>query len=81
MKTSPLINRRPMLRLAALAPLGLLIAACGQEGTPEGTPQEGSTSNADAPCTERDGAWFGRTPSGSIVTTQTREACEQRVSP
>lgn len=30
-------------------------------------------------CTERDGAWFGRSEDGAMISSQTQEACEEQL--
>lgn len=54
-----------------------LLAGCGGDSTPEdaATPKAASSG-----CTERDGGWFGRTESGSMIVSQTQAACEDRLN-
>lgn len=56
-----------------LALSAVLLGACGGE-----TDDNGSAT-ASSGCTERDGAWFGRNADGAMITSQTREACEERI--
>lgn len=62
---------------AVLLLSALFLAGCGGSGSETG--DSGPSSEASSGCTERDGAWFGRTQDGAMITTQTREACEERV--
>lgn len=56
----------------------LLLAGCGGDSSTD-SPDDGATATENRGCTERDGAWFGRSESGAMITSQTREACEERL--
>lgn len=58
---------------AALALSAMLLVGCGGSGS------EGASAGASKGCTERDGAWFGRSADGAIISSQTKEACEERL--
>lgn len=56
----------------------LLLLGCGSDSGAE-PDNGGSTDKVTKGCTERDGAWFGRTADGVMITSQTQEACEERL--
>jgi hypothetical protein len=60
-----------------LALSAMLLIGCGGDSGSEAA-DEGASAQAKSGCTERDGAWFGRTADGAMITSQTREACEER---
>lgn len=50
-----------------------LLGACG------GDTDDSPVAKASEGCTERDGAWFGKRADGAMITSQTRDACEERI--
>lgn len=58
---------------AALAVSAMLLVGCGGSGS------ESASAGASKGCTERDGGWFGRTAEGAMISSQTKEACEERL--
>lgn len=56
----------------------LLLAGCGGNSSTDSA-DDGATTTKNSGCTERDGAWFGRSESGAMITSQTRAACEERL--
>lgn len=66
----PMIFRTSLVFVLSI----ILLGACGGEA------DDSPTAGASAGCTERDGAWFGRRADGTRIMSQTREACEKRLS-
>lgn len=60
-----------------LALSAMFLSGCGG-GSEAESANEGTSAEANRGCTERDGGWFGRTADGAMITSQTREACEER---
>lgn len=69
----PMPSHRAGVLLALSA---TLLLGCGGASEPD---SEAASTQASAGCTERDGAWFGRSESGAMITSQTRAACEERL--
>lgn len=58
---------------AVLALSAILLVGCGGSGS------DGASAGASKGCTERDGGWFGRSADGALISSQTKEACEERL--
>lgn len=56
----------------------ILLVGCGSD-SPADSANEGASASENRKCTERDGAWFGRSESGAMISSQTQEACEERL--
>lgn len=63
---------------AVLALSMMLLLGCGGDPVTESA-NDGPSGEASSGCTERDGAWFGRSADGDFISSQTREACEERL--
>ncbi len=59
----------------SLALSAMLLLACGGDSdVARDEPAEMALG-----CSERDGAWFGRSEGGAMIMSQTQEACEERL--
>lgn len=56
----------------------MLLSGCAEDSSSKAV-DEVPSAEATSGCTEHDGAWFGRSADGAVITSQTREACEERV--
>lgn len=70
----------PMTAPASLvcALSAILLVGCGSD-SPANSANDGASTSENRGCTERDGAWFGRSEGGAMITSQTQEACEERL--
>lgn len=67
------------LHVSAVLTLSMMILlGCGGDSATESA-DDGPSTKASSGCTERDGAWFGRSADGAFISSQTREACEARL--
>lgn len=56
----------------------MLLLGCGGDPATESVDKSPS-AEASSGCTERDGAWFGRSADGAFISSQTQAACEERL--
>ncbi|MDT0617094.1 hypothetical protein RM531_01260 [Salinisphaera sp. P385] len=63
---------------AVLALSVMLLLGCGGDPVTESA-GDSPLAEASSGCTERDGAWFGRSADGAFISSQTQEACEERL--
>ncbi len=67
------------LHVSAVLALSMtLLLGCGGDPVTESA-NDSPPAQASSGCTERDGAWFGRSADGAFISSQTREACEARL--
>ena len=59
-----------------LAVSSVLLLGCSDDAGPVSTDDRAEPTEYRE-CTERDNAWFGRRSDGTMISSQTREACEQ----
>lgn len=61
----------------ALILSALLLWGCGADEEAESP--DATSDGVAGECTERDGGWFGQLDDGTLITSQTQEACEERL--
>lgn len=67
------------MSITARATVILGLSAAVLVGCEGNSPGERDAAKRSMVCTERDGGWFGRSEDGAMISSQTREACEERL--